>query len=122
MSVPEAAASNPEDWEAFSIHSAHVAGWKALGFDPFEAAIAQGDGYTPLFAVDYRNQLRSTADRWKREGLPSEEALRWHQAGFGAKEATRWRSQGFDVEAARAQLAGYCTRRLSPESGHEGMP
>ena len=121
--VPKGEVSDPEDWETFDIHLTNVEGWKVLGFDAFEAAIAQGDGYTPQFAVDYRSQLRTTAGRWKQAGLCSEEGLRWHRAGFGAKEATRWRSQGFDVKAARSQRDGYRIARSAVESAPlEGRP
>ncbi len=99
----------PEDWEAFGVRPIQVEGWKSLGFGPFEAAMAQGDGYTPTFALDYRRQLQVTATWWTRVGLASTEGLRWHRAGFGAKEAARWRSLGVDVEAARGQRAGYGT-------------
>ena len=40
----------PENWEVSGVDPAHVAAeWKKLGFDPFEAAMAQGDGFTPAF-------------------------------------------------------------------------
>jgi hypothetical protein len=79
-----------------------------LGFGPFGAALAHGDGFTPSFATHgYSHQLRKTADRWTRVGLDSAEGLRWHRAGFGIKEATRWRSRATDVESARNQRAGY---------------
>jgi hypothetical protein len=107
MPVPKGEVPDPEDWNSFDVHLTNVEGWKGLDFDAFEAAIAQGDGYTPQFAVDYRHQLRATAGRWKRAGLCSEEGLRWHRAGFSAKEATRWRSQGFDVKAAKSRRDGY---------------
>lgn len=116
--APEPAITDPEDWEAFGIHPAQVAGWEALDFGPFEAAIGQGDGYTPGFAVDYRKLLSSTAGRWKQEGLCSEEGVRWHQAGFSAKEAARWRSHGVDVKAARDRFPGSGTKRWRLESGH----
>lgn len=99
----------PEDWEVFGVRPTQVEGWKSLGFEPFEAALAQGDGYTPAFAVDYRQHLQVTATWWTRVGLASVEGLRWHRAGFGAKEAARWRLLGVDVEAARGQRAGYGT-------------
>ena len=108
-SVRQEREPEPEVWAAFGVDAAQVAGWKALGFDPFEAALAQGDGFTPGIALHYRRQLRSTADRWRRADMDSPEGLRWHRAGFGAKEATRWRSLGVDVEAARSQRAGYRT-------------
>jgi hypothetical protein len=98
-----------EDWETFRVHPAQVEEWNRLGFDPFEAALAQGDGFTPAVAVHCRRELRTTADRWRRVGLDSADGLRWHRAGFGVKEATRWRSLGVDVEAARDQQAGYRT-------------
>jgi len=96
-----------ENWDAFDVHPAQVAGWKMLGFDSFEAAMAQADGFTPVFAVHYRRQLRATAGRWRRVGLDSVDGLRWHRAAFVAKEATRWRALGVDVEAARGRRAGY---------------
>ena len=96
-----------KDWETFRVHPAQVEERKKLGLAPFEAALAQGDGFTPAF--HYRRQVRTTADRWKRGGLDSADGLRWHRAGFGGKEATRWRSLGVDVEAARERQAGYRT-------------
>ena len=110
-SVLQEGAPEPEPWEAFGVDPAHMAGWDTLGFDPFEAAMAQGDGFTPGFAVHYRRQLGATADRWRRVDLDSLDGLHWHRAGFDPKEATRWRSLGVDVEAARNQRAGYCTGR-----------
>jgi hypothetical protein len=101
-----------EDWETLRVHPAQVEEWKRLGFDPFEAALAQGDGFTPAF--HYRRQLGTMADRWRRVGLNSVDGLRWHQAGFGVKEATRWRSLGVDVEAARGRRAGYRTNGVGP--------
>ena len=115
--------SDPEGWETFDIHLTQVERWKAMGFDAFEAAIAQGDGYTPQSATDYCSQLRATAGRWKQAGLCSEEGLRWHRAGFGAKEATHWRSQGLDVKAARSQRDGYRIAGSAVESAPpEGRP
>jgi len=99
--------SGSEDWDEFGVHPAQVAGWKMLGFDSFEAAMAQGDGFTPAFAVHYRRQLRATAGRWRGVGLDSVDGLRWHRAAFGTKEATQWRALGVDVEAARGRRAGY---------------
>jgi hypothetical protein len=64
-----------ENWDAFGVHRAQVVGWKMLGFDSFEAAMAQGDGFTPAFAADYRRQLRATAGRWRRVGLDSVDGL-----------------------------------------------
>jgi hypothetical protein len=89
MSVQNEGDLDPESWEVFGVHPAQVPGWKLLDFNPFEAAMAQGDGFSPAFAVHYGRQLRVTADRWRRVGLNSAEGLRWHRAGFDAKEATR---------------------------------
>jgi hypothetical protein len=96
-----------EDWETLCVHPAQVEEWKSLGFDPFEAALAQGDGFPPAVASHSRRQLLATAHRWRQVGLGSADGLRWHRAGFGVKEATRWRSLGVDVEAASARRAGY---------------
>ena len=98
-----------EDWEVFCVHPTQVEEWKKLGFDPFEAALAQGDGFPPAVAAHYRRQLRATADRWRRVGLDSADGLRWHRAGFGAKRAARWRQLGVDLEAARGRRNGSCT-------------
>ena len=103
-----------ERWEEFGVDPSDVPGWKALGFGPFEASMAHGDGFTPTFAVDYRRQLSKTAASWTCAGLGTPEGLRWHRAGFAAKEATRWRSLGVDVDAARALRAGY--HRAGPTS------
>jgi hypothetical protein len=96
-----------ENWDVFGVHPAQVAGWKMSGFDSFEAAMAQGDGFTPAFAVHYRRQLRATAGRWRGVGLDCADGLRWHRAAFVAKEATRWRALGVDVEVARERRARY---------------
>jgi hypothetical protein len=94
-------------WEVFGVPPAEVARWKALNFEPFEAALAHGDGFTPTAAVHYSRQLRKTADSWRRTGLNSVEGLHWHRAGFGPKEAIRWRSDRVDVETARRRRDGY---------------
>ena len=96
------------NWVTFGVRPAQVAGWEALGLEPFEAAMAQGDGFTPAFAVHYLRQLRATADRWRKVGLDSSDGLHWHRAGFGAKEATRWRALGVDADTARGER-GYRT-------------
>ena len=96
-----------QDWEEFGIDPADVVGWKGLGFSAFDAAMAQGDGYTPTVAAHYRRQLHKTADSWRRIGLDSDEGLHWHRAGFGVKEATRWRVLGVNVETARCLRDGY---------------
>jgi len=97
-------------WEAFGVDPAEVRGWDQLGFDAFGAALAHGDGFTPMNAAHYRRPLRKTADRWRTRGLASAEGLRWHRAGFAAREATRWRSEGIDIETARGLRAGYLRR------------
>lgn len=99
-----------QDWEAFGVDPAEVSGWDQLGFDAFDAALAQGDGFTTMNASHHRRPLLKTADRWRTVGLASAEGLCWHRAGFAAKEATRWRSEGVDVETARGLRAGYLRR------------
>ena len=96
-----------EGWEVFRVPLAQVKEWKSLDFGPFEAALAHGDGFTPLNAVHYRRQLLKTAESWRRIGLDSIEGLGWHRAGFGTKEAIRWRSRGVDIETARGLRDGY---------------
>ena len=78
-----------ENWDEFSISPADAPGWRTLGFSPFEAALAHGDGYTPMFATHYSRQLQRTAASWTRVGLGTPEGLRWHLAAFSAKEAIR---------------------------------
>ncbi|MGH9029101.1 MAG: hypothetical protein ACRDV4_05750 [Acidimicrobiales bacterium] len=102
-------------WQELRVEATQVEHWKAIGFGPFEAAIAQGDGFTPFMAVHHRHQLQRIARSWVRRGLGTAEALRWHRAGFTAKETKRWRSSGFEVETARARRAGYTTR---PDRDH----
>lgn len=107
------AETDPDEasWERFAVPAAEVKGWKALGFEPFEAALAHGDGFPPLSAGHYSRQLRKTAALWRRVDLDTTEGLRWHRAGFGANEAARWRSAGVEVEAARLRRDGYRTSR-----------
>ena len=104
-----AAGTEPEldRWETLGIDPPAVGAWEAIGFGPFEGAMAHGDGFTPLGAVPYRHQLKRTARRWARSGFDSSEGLRWHRAGFSVRDALRWRSLGIDVETARSRRAGY---------------
>lgn len=94
-------------WDELGVPAAEVKGWKALGFEPFEAALANGDGFPPLSAGHYSRPLRKTAERLRRAGLDSAEGLRWHRAGFGATEAARWRSAGVDLDTAKRRRDGY---------------
>lgn len=94
-----------EQWEAFGVRAETVDGWKALGFGPFEAALAQGDGYGPQSARHVGKQLRDLARSWRHVGLASAEGLRWHRAGLEAREAARLQDQGVAVD--RALSMGY---------------
>ena len=94
-------------WEDFGINPSEVPGWKAVGFGPFKASMAHGDGFTPTFAVHDGRQLGQMAASWTRVGLGTPEGLRWHRAGFTAKEAKHWRSLGVDVQVAKARRTGY---------------
>jgi hypothetical protein len=96
-----------EQWETFGVDPSQVTGWKAIGFGPFEAAMAQGDGYTPLGALHYERQLSKVATSWARVGLDTSEGLGWHRAGFAAKNASQLRAFGVDLGAARARRTGY---------------
>jgi hypothetical protein len=96
-----------QNWADYGFDSADACRWQALGFDPFEAAMAHGDGYTPMFATHYTGPLRAMASSWARVGLGTPEGLRWHLAGFAAKEAIRCRKLGTDVEAARTRRSGH---------------
>jgi hypothetical protein len=100
-------APEQEDWEEFGFEPAEVPGWIALGFGPFDAAMAHADGYTPMFAAHYTGPLQKMAAFWTRVGLGTPEGLRWHTAGFAPKEAIRWRTLGVDVDAARTRRSNY---------------
>jgi len=107
-------------WSNLGVRDDDIAGWKAEGFGPFDAALAQGDGFTPTIVGPYRRQLRRVARTWVRQGLGSLEGLVWHQAGFTAADAQRWRSQGVDVATARIRRDGYergAARRSLPDPG-----
>jgi len=99
--------SDIERWDEFGVGPSDVTGWQAISFDPFEAAMAHGDGFTPSSAVHYRHQLHKIARSWEHVSLATTEGLRWHRAAFSAKEAVRWRSRGCDMNTARARRAGY---------------
>ena len=47
------------EWEVLGVHAWAVEQWKSAGFSPFEAAMAQGDGFTPMFAGQFRRTLRT---------------------------------------------------------------
>lgn len=96
-----------ESWESFGFEPEGAAGWVALGFGPFEAALAHGDGYTPMFAEHYVGPLRKIAASWLNAGLGTPDGLRWHFAGFTAREATRWRALAVDLETARRRRSGF---------------
>lgn len=94
-------------WAELGVPTREVAHWKAQGFGPFEAALARGDGFTPLMVTHYRHQFLRTSRAWKRQGLDDGEGLRWHRAGFAVAEALRWRGRGVDVATARIRRDGY---------------
>lgn len=106
-----------EGWEEFSIPPAEVEGWKALDFGPFEAALAHGDGFTPLNAIHSYRQLAKRAAGWRRVGMDSVEGVAWHRAGFGVKEAVRWNLAGVDVQTARRRRDGYSLARTETGEG-----
>lgn len=101
------AVATAEQWEAFGVRDDTVDGWKALGFGPFEAAMAQGDGYGPESARHFGRTLQDLAHTWRLMGLASAEGLRWHRAGFEAKEAARLQDQGVPLERALAAGRGH---------------
>jgi hypothetical protein len=94
-------------FEALGVPPGEIKAWTALGLEPFGAALARGDGFTPSFAVHYLRQLRRTIGAWSRASMDSSEGLRWHRAGFAARDATKWRSLGVDVDNARSRHGGY---------------
>lgn len=111
-----------EAWAAFEIPQLEIEGWKSASLSPFEAALAHGDGFTPLIAVHYRRQLRRTAAAWQRAGLGTKEGLFWHRAGFTAKEAVKWRDAGVSLDAARALQHGYNKRSVATDADTAGSP
>lgn len=106
---------DPALWEELGIDSGAIGAWEAIGFSPFEAALAHGDGYTPMMAVHYRRQLQKAARPWVQRGLDTLEGLHWHRAGFGVKEARRWRTSGVDVKTARDRRPGFDPSPSHPE-------
>lgn len=107
-------------WVDLGVHAKDAGAWAAKGFGPFDAALAQGDGFTPQTVGPYRRQLRRVAHTWVRQGLGSLEGLRWHQGGFSAADAQWWRSQSADVATARIRSGGYqrgSARRKLPDPG-----
>lgn len=97
----------PEQWAAFGVRQDAVDGWKAIGFGPFEAALAQGDGYGPGSARHIGKKLQDLARGWRHVGMASAEGLRWHRAGFEAKEAARLQDLGVPLEQAIASGGGH---------------
>jgi hypothetical protein len=104
---PHPEAGETPRWDELGVDPTLVDAWKDIGFSAFQAALAQGDGFTPSFAVHYRHQLQQVAESWVGAGLGSAEGLRWHRAAFSAREAVTWRSQSVDVDTAQARRAGY---------------
>jgi len=94
-------------WADLGVHAEDVAAWKVRGLGPFDAALAQGDGFTPSIVTHYLRQLLRVAHIWEHQGLNSVEGLQWHRAGFAAADAVRWRSQRVDVATARIRRDGY---------------
>ncbi len=112
---PAAGGAADEDgsWLDLGVRTEDVAQWRDEGFGAFEAALAQGDGFTPSMAVHHRRQLERVAHTWIRQGLDSVEGLEWHRAGFAAADAVKWRSQGVDLSTARIRRDGF-DRRFTP--------
>lgn len=111
-----------ETWAEFEIPQLEIKGWKTAGLSPFEAALAHGDGFTPLIALHYRRQLRKTAAAWQRVDLDTKEGLFWHRAGFTAKEAVKWRDAGVSLAAARASQHRYNKRSVRTDADTDGSP
>lgn len=96
-----------DSWKEFGVPALEVQGWKALDFEPFAAALAHGDGFTPSNAIHSHRQLMKIAAAWRRVGMDSIEGLAWHRAGFGVKTAVQWHMDGVDVQTASKRRAGY---------------
>jgi hypothetical protein len=96
-----------DEWDAFGFSESETIGWKHVGFDAFQAALAHGDGFTPVSAAHSHRFLLRTAAAWRDVGLDSTEGLRWHQGGFAPKEALHCRSNNHDVASARTTRDGY---------------
>jgi hypothetical protein len=91
-------------WETVGVPAGEVGQWNAIGFGPFQAALARGDGFTPLIAGHwvYQHQFTRTEAVWRRSAIPPAESLRWHRAGFAPKQAATYRAAGVDLNTARA--------------------
>jgi len=111
-----------EAWAELEVPQREIEGWKSAGLSPFEAALAHGDGFTPLIAVHFRRQLRKTSAAWQRVGLDTKEGLSWHRAGFTAKEAVTWRDAGVSLDAARASQDGYNKHSVGTHADTAGSP
>lgn len=94
-------------WIIFGVRGDDVSAWKAQHVGPFEAALAQVDGFTPSIVGPFRQQLQRVACTWVHQGLDSPEGVRWHQAGFAARESRRWCSEGVDIATAMVRRGGY---------------
>jgi hypothetical protein len=108
-SAPDATSTtrpDPMTWDEAGIERDGRAAWEELGFGPFEAALAHGDGFAPGFVSHYKAALDKTVKAWEQVGLATGEGLRWHQAGFSAREAQRRRAEGVDLETARRRRVG----------------
>jgi hypothetical protein len=97
---------DPMTWDEAGIERDGRAQWEELGFGPFEAALAHGDGFAPGFVSHYKAALDKTVEAWTQVGLATVEGLLWHQAGFSAREAQRCRAEGVDLETARRRRVG----------------
>ena len=77
------------EWEALGVHAWAVDQWKREGLSPFEAAMAQGDGFAPMFADHYKRTSRKSADAWIRAGVEPLQALRLHRRGMTARQFSK---------------------------------
>lgn len=97
------AEENRDPWGEMGVPPDDVEGWQQLGFGPFEAALAQGDGYTAFNSVHSRHQLLKTAAGWRNIGLDNAEGRRWHRAGFAPRQVSKYLQDGVTLEMARGQ-------------------
>ncbi len=93
-------------WIIFGVRRDDVPAWRAEHVGPFEAALAQVDGFTPSIVGPFRRQLHRVACTWAHQGLDSPEGVRWHQAGFAAGASRRWCSRGVDIATATVFRGG----------------
>lgn len=100
------------EWAGLGVHAWAIDSWREAGFSPFEAALAQGDGFTPMAAAYDRRKLQKTADSWRRVGKTPSQALQLHRSGQGARRYAKQRLG----RSSREPSSDSCTSRSEEEA------